>query len=816
MVIYENLPLVSTAIGHEDQQRLLMPPPSEIPRIPPPPSSSSSNRPENGHQHSNYHHQNSSNLYVCSAEVRSRKRYGICGGAGSAELPLTPKKNNNNSSSVGSNNSCSSPPGAGGGVRQEFELKAAENLNFSLKYFNYPHHHPTHHLHHPHHHHPLPLLHHETALQIWLQELQSLTEVESLTALQAKSVATTPESFEALSIRNAQVAIQAIRRQSSAAIDELDCLLDCLPVSVEGLAYLHESFSGSTAPAIATVLESCRRKGADFATNTATRTADVMAIVEQTRNFMATFIRRGSGTVVNNAQIEATVRRLREAFGELVDVTLKKECALLVGSLQAHNGGQPRRPRSHLCLKWSLLALWQLTQKDPYMVRLLIEQQQNYHHQNGGGIIESLLEIVQHYEGGGGSGQEAAQIKAAALRVLTYLSSNREAVRAILRALSPTSSSSSSPNKRRSSNFSLTAIFESLEANSQTPQKNSTTTSTSTSVDEGLLKEAVGLLVQLTTPFIDSKEQQQQQQRQHKHSSWEEADCPLAPKSLINELVAVLTDIARRNSNSNSGSNGQIFLMTAAALANITFLSTETLVKYETLGVLVGAARQLRQHHQQQQNNFNYQRHHHHHHYHYQHQQHQQSSEHLLQDQIITLLANMAAKHPLEVVSSGGLIYLLDALLHDEEEEEVGGGGEMDFENSTITTTHSNHSNHSAFYANRARVQQKIAVAVARLATNRSCAKIILKLGGIAKLVRLCKCPAERAHSDTVLLAAIAALKRLATSVGRKPFHELGATDLVDEKLQASFQAYSSMATATAAAASHRRGIIGPSCESLV
>ncbi|KAH9401041.1 hypothetical protein TYRP_002627 [Tyrophagus putrescentiae] len=749
MVIYENLPLVSTAIGHEDQQRLLMPPPSEIPRIPPPPSSSS-NRPENGHQHSNYHHQNSSSLYVCSAEVRSRKRYGICGGAGSAELPLTPKKNNNNSSSVGSNNSCSSPPGAGGG------------------YFNYPHH-ATHHLHHPHHHHPLPLLHHETALQIWLQELQSLTEVESLTALQAKSVATTPESFEALSIRNAQVAIQAIRRQSSAAIDELDCLLDCLPVSVEGLAYLHESFSGSTAPAIAT--------GADFATNTATRTADVMAIVEQTRNFMATFIRRGSGTVVNNAQIEATVRRLREAFGELVDVTLKKECALLVGSLQAHNGGQPRRPRSHLCLKWSLLALWQLTQKDPYMVRLLIEQQQNYHHQNGGGIIESLLEIVQHYEGGGGSGQEATQIKAAALRVLTYLSSNREAVRAILRALSPTSSST----------------------NSQTPQKNSTTTTTSTSVDEGLLKEAVGLLVQLTTPFIDSKEQQQQQ---HKHSSWDDADCPLAPKSLINELVAVLTDIARRNSSSNSGSNGQIFLMTAAALANITFLSTETLVKYETLGVLVGAARQLRQHHQQQQNNFNYQRHHHHHHHYHHHQQHQQSSEHLLQDQIITLLANMAAKHPLEVVSSGGLIYLLDALLHDEEEEEVvegGGGGEMDFENSTTPPP-----------------TPTTPTTLPSTLIAPACAKIILKLGGIAKLVRLCKCPAERAHSDTVLLAAIAALKRLATAVGRKPFHELGATDLVDEKLQASFQAYSSMATAKAAAASHRRGIVGPSCESLV
>lgn len=674
MVIYENLPL---AAYNAQDARLLMPPPRLPPLLP-------ANRSMTG-----YIQQQS--LYVCSSEVRNRKRYGICGG-GAERLPLTPKKNNSNINSPGEN--------------RHFELKVPSHFN------NLPHNIPQNLLQNLanlqlHHHHP------ESALQIWLQELQSLTEVESLTALQAKSVATTPESFEALSIRNAQVAIQSIRRHSSAAIDELDCLLDCLPVSIDGLAYLYESFS-STAAAIADVLESCRRKGCDFATNK-TLSGDVLTIVEQTRHFMVAFLRRG---VVNNAQIEATVRRLREAFGELVDVTLKKECALLVGSLGS------KRTRSHLCLKWSLLALWQLTQKDPYMVRLLIE------HGNHS-IIEHLLEIVQYSSANNfnhSTPQEMSQIKAAALRVLTYLSANSDAVRAILRSFS-----SSRSNKRF---FSITSIFESLDDHLEK------------ATDEGVLKEAVGLLVQLTTPFIDSKERQQQ-------ASSEEPET-LASKSLLNELVHVLTEIARRNNG-----NSQIFLMTAAALANITFLSTETLVKYETLGVLVSAARQL-----QNLQDFDG-------------GDHNQPSDHLLQDQIITLLANMAAKHPLEVVSSGGLIYLLDALLHEEENY----FDQNSFDGST------------AFFANRARVQQKIAVAVARLATNRSCAKIILKLGGIAKLVRLCKNPSERAHSDTVLLAAIAALKRLSTSVGRGPFKDLGATDLIDEKLQTSFQTYSSAMT---------------------
>ena len=136
-------------------------------------------------------------------------------------------------------------------------------------------------------------------------------------------MATTPESFEALSIRNAQVAIQQIRKNSSTIMEELDSLIDSLPVSMEGLGYLFDAFHG-TYLKMHSVIETCRRKGCDFATNKQL-SADVISICEQTLKFMSVFLAKGN---VNNAQIEANARKLKESFGELVDVTIKKECAV--------------------------------------------------------------------------------------------------------------------------------------------------------------------------------------------------------------------------------------------------------------------------------------------------------------------------------------------------------------------------------------------------------------------------------------------------------------------------------------------------------
>ena len=167
----------------------------------------------------------------------------------------------------------------------------------------------------------------ESPVQVWLNELQSLTEVESLSALQAKSVATTPESFEALSIRNAQVSIQQIRHNSTIIIDELDSLIDSLPVYCDGLCYLEEKFH-DTFRKIQSLIEICKRKGCDYVANKQL-SIDVIVICEQTIRFMKNFLWKQN---VNNAQIEANVRKLKESFGELVDVTIKKESLVSLNS----------------------------------------------------------------------------------------------------------------------------------------------------------------------------------------------------------------------------------------------------------------------------------------------------------------------------------------------------------------------------------------------------------------------------------------------------------------------------------------------------
>ena len=105
-------------------------------------------------------------------------------------------------------------------------------------------------------------------------------------------------------------------------IDELDSIIDSLPVYHDnGLCYIEEKFQ-DTFQKIQSLIEICKRKGCDFIVNKQLST-DVIVICEQTIKFMKNSIWKHNN--VNNAQIEANVRKLKESFGELVDVTIKKE-----------------------------------------------------------------------------------------------------------------------------------------------------------------------------------------------------------------------------------------------------------------------------------------------------------------------------------------------------------------------------------------------------------------------------------------------------------------------------------------------------------
>ena len=81
-----------------------------------------------------------------------------------------------------------------------------------------------------------------------------------------------------------------------------------------------------------------------------------------------------------------------------------------------------------------------------------------------------------------------------------------------------------------------------------------------------------------------------------------------------------------------------------------------------------------------------------------------------------------------------------------------------------------------------------------RLANDPTVCRDIVRLGGVDRLVELCKVPAERSYSDAILVACLAVLRRLKTNLNSEVTHvlaSLGANDLVKAKLVDSFVEHS-------------------------
>ncbi|XP_069679200.1 protein inscuteable homolog [Periplaneta americana] len=90
------------------------------------------------------------------------------------------------------------------------------------------------------------------------------------------------------------------------------------------------------------------------------------------------------------------------------------------------------------------------------------------------------------------------------------------------------------------------------------------------------------------------------------------------------------------------------------------------------------------------------------------------------------------------------------------------------------------------------RVQQKSAIALSRLCSDPVVAAQVVELQGVNRLVRLCKEERERNHSDGVLVACLAALRKIAANCGTKVIEDLDAMELVEPRLLDSFLIYSS------------------------
>ncbi|CAG9865301.1 unnamed protein product [Phyllotreta striolata] len=90
------------------------------------------------------------------------------------------------------------------------------------------------------------------------------------------------------------------------------------------------------------------------------------------------------------------------------------------------------------------------------------------------------------------------------------------------------------------------------------------------------------------------------------------------------------------------------------------------------------------------------------------------------------------------------------------------------------------------------RLQQKSIIALSRLCGEKEAARQVVELGGVEKLVKMCREKDERFDSDAVLVAALATLRKIVDACGSDVLSAQDAQELVEPKLLDSFLAYSS------------------------
>ncbi|NXB49959.1 INSC protein, partial [Leucopsar rothschildi] len=201
----------------------------------------------------------------------------------------------------------------------------------------------------------------------------------------------------------------------------------------------------------------------------------------------------------------------------------------------------------------------------------------------------------------------------------------------------------------------------------------------------------------------------------------------------MEEIVTALVKLCQE------ASSGEVFLLASAALANITFFDTmacEILLQLNAMKILLAAC----------------------------------SDKHIVdtpysRDQVVTILANMSVLDQCasEIIQGNGVQLLMEMLC---EKPSSGSAAEI---------------------AACERVQQKSAVTLARLSRAPEVAEAAVKLSCIPRLIKLCRSPTERNNSDSVLVACLAALRRLAVmnpdGLEDSDFQQLVKPRLVDSFL---------------------------------
>lgn len=183
----------------------------------------------------------------------------------------------------------------------------------------------------------------------------------------------------------------------------------------------------------------------------------------------------------------------------------------------------------------------------------------------------------------------------------------------------------------------------------------------------------------------------------------------------------------------------EVFLLASAAIANITFMDNmacDILLKYDAPRVLIqtcgtSVAQSL-----------------------------------FAKDQVATVLANMVAVDNCRqcIINSGGLDLCLQLL-----------------QERPLTYKSSSE------VAACERVQQKSAIALTRLCREEEIAQIIVEMEGIPRLVELCRNKGERNNSDAVLVACLAALRKVSALYKTENIIDIDFIQLIQPRLMDSF-----------------------------
>ncbi|XP_061466278.1 protein inscuteable homolog [Rhineura floridana] len=201
----------------------------------------------------------------------------------------------------------------------------------------------------------------------------------------------------------------------------------------------------------------------------------------------------------------------------------------------------------------------------------------------------------------------------------------------------------------------------------------------------------------------------------------------------MEEIVTALLKLCQE------ATSGEVFLLASAALANITFFDTiacEMLLQLDAVNILIAACWDK-----------------------------QKVDSPYSRDQVVTILANMSVLDQCasEIIQASGVQVLMEMLF---EKPSSGNSPEV---------------------AACERVQQKAAVTLARLSRDPEVAHAAINLSCIPRLIELCRSPVERNNSDSVLVACLAALRRLAVvspdGLQESDFQQLVKPRLVDSFL---------------------------------